>query len=185
MRKIETQNLVLAAMFFAIGLVLPFFIGQIPEVGKKLLPLHLPVFLCSLIVGWRYGLAVGFFLPLVRSLLFSMPPLYPNAVAMAFEMAAYGFFAGFLYQLLLGMKLHKVAALFSALIASMIIGRLVWGAVTYIMLQLDGSGFTFEAFLAGAVLNAVPGIILQIALIPALVLALDSIGIITAPRRGE
>lgn len=185
MRNIYVRKLVLAAMFFAIGLVLPFFIGQIPEISQKLLPLHLPVFLCSLIVGWRYGLAVGFFLPLVRSLLFSMPPLYPNAVAMAFEMAAYGFFAGFLYQLLLGMKLHKVAALFSALIASMIIGRLAWGAVTYIMLQIDGSGFTFEAFLAGAVLNAVPGIILQIVLIPTVILALDRAGVITAPAHGE
>ena len=49
------RNLLLAAMFLAIGLVLPFFTGQIKEIGNMLLPMHLPVFLCALICGWQYG----------------------------------------------------------------------------------------------------------------------------------
>ena len=61
-----TKKLTLAAMFFAIGIILPFFIGQIPLIGQMLLPMHIPVLLCGLIVGWQYGLATGFFLPLVR-----------------------------------------------------------------------------------------------------------------------
>ena len=55
-------------MFFAIGIVLPFATGQIPEIGNMLLPMHLPVFLCGFICGFKYGMAVGFTLPLMRSL---------------------------------------------------------------------------------------------------------------------
>ena len=93
----STKKLTLSAMFFAVGLILPFFIGQIPMIGQMLLPMHIPVLLCGLIVGWQYGLAVGFFLPLVRSVLFGMPAMFPNAVSMAFELATYGLVIGYLY----------------------------------------------------------------------------------------
>ena len=94
----KVKKVTLSGMLFAIGLILPFFIGQIPAVGKMLLPMHIPVLICGLILGWQYGLAVGFLLPLVRSVLFGMPVLYPNAIAMAFEMGTYGLVAGWLYS---------------------------------------------------------------------------------------
>ena len=37
------EKVTLSGMLFAIGLILPFFIGQIPAVGKMLLPMHIPV----------------------------------------------------------------------------------------------------------------------------------------------
>ena len=76
-RKQKLVTLVLAAMFLAIGIVLPFFTGQIPQIGSMLLPMHIPVLLCGLICGWRYGALVGFVLPLVRSLWLGMPPFSP------------------------------------------------------------------------------------------------------------
>ena len=118
------KNLSLAAMFLAIGLVLPFFTGQIPQVGSMMLPMHIPVLLCGLICGWKYGLMVGLVLPLLRSFLFGMPPLFPTAAAMAFELAAYGFVSGFLYN---RSKWKCIVALYRCLIAAMIIGRMVWG----------------------------------------------------------
>ena len=72
----KVKKVTLSGMLFAIGLILPFFIGQIPAVGKMILPMHIPVLICGLILGWQYGLAVGFLLPLVRSVLFGMPVLY-------------------------------------------------------------------------------------------------------------
>lgn len=164
------KNMALAALFLAIGLVLPFFTGQIPAVGKMLLPMHIPVLLCGLICGWQWGLGVGFILPLLRSLLFSMPAMYPTAAAMAFEMAAYGAVIGFLYA---RSKWQCVKALYKCLIPAMLAGRLVWGGVMFLILGLGGSTFTFEAFLAGAILNAVPGIVLQLVLIPAVMVLLD------------
>ena len=93
-----TKKLTLAAMFFAIGIILRFFIGQIPLIGQMLLPMHIPGLLCGLRVGWQLGLAVGFFLPLVRGMLFGMPALFPNGIGMAFEMATYGLVIGYLYS---------------------------------------------------------------------------------------
>jgi thiamine transporter ThiT len=163
-------KLALTAMFFALGLVLPFLTGQIPQIGSMLLPMHLPVFLCALICGWQYALPMAAALPLLRSLMFGMPPIYPTAVAMAFELATYAFVAGFIYS---RFKKQNILKVYISLIAAMIAGRVVWGVVQLILLGIKGSTFTFPAFLSGAFLNAFPGIILQLVLIPAIMLALD------------
>ena len=173
MRNERLRKLVLAALFFAIGLVLPFVTGQVPQIGAMLLPMHLPVFLCSLICGWQFGLPVGLLLPIVRSLLFSMPPLFPTAVAMSAELAAYGFFAGFFYKLFLNHGWKKLFAVFVSMILAMILGRLVWGGMMWLLLSVSGKGFTFEQFLAGAVINAIPGIAMQIVLVPTIMMTLD------------
>lgn len=168
-RTKSIQNLVLAALFLALGLMLPFLTGQIPEIGSMLLPMHLPILLCGLICGWKYGLAVGFIVPLLRSFLFTMPPMYPAAVAMAFELAAYGCIVGFLY----GHSRWKcVKAVYRSMIPAMIGGRVIWGVAMVILLGVRGGSFTLAAFLSGAFLNAIPGIILQLVLIPVLMVAL-------------
>ena len=95
--KTYIRKMVFSAMFLAIALLLPFLTGQIPEIGSMLLPLHLPALLCGFVCGWPWGLATGFLAPLLRSVLFGRPLLF-DAVAMAFELAAYGAAAGFLYR---------------------------------------------------------------------------------------
>ncbi len=161
-------------MLLAVGLVLPFFTGQIPQVGQMLLPMHIPVLLCGLICGWKYGLAVGLTLPILRSLLFGMPILYPMAVGMAFELAAYGGIAGFLYS---RSQWQCLKSLYRCLIPAMVLGRMVWGVAQVCMLGLGEQGFTWELFLAGALLNAIPGILLQLILIPAIMVALNRTGL--------
>ena len=162
-------NLVLAAMFMAIGIVLPFFTGQIPQIGSMLLPMHLPVLLCGLICGWQYGGLVGFLLPLVRSLWLGMPPIL-TAFAMAFELAAYGIIVGVLYH---HSKWKRVVSLYRSLIAAMIGGRIIWGVATVIITGVSGNSFTLGMFISGALLNAIPGIILQMVFVPAVMVALD------------
>lgn len=172
-------NLTLAAMFLAVGLVLPFFTGQIPRIGNMLLPMHIPVLLCGLICGWQYGLAVGFILPILRYVLFGMPVLFPTGAAMAFELAAYGFTAGFLYA---RSRWKCVIALYRSLIPAMIAGRLVWGIVQAVLLGMKKSVFTWQMFFAGAFFNAVPGIVLQLILIPAVMVALNRTGLVRFSR---
>ncbi len=172
------RKLTLSAMFIAIGLVLPFLTGQIPYIASMLLPMHIPVLLCGLICGWKYGLLVGFLLPLLRCGLFGMPALY-NAVAMAFELATYGLMTGFLYA---RSKWQCVRALYRCLISAMIAGRLVWGAVRVVLSGVAGQAFTWKLFIAGALLNAIPGIILQLVLIPAIMLALHKTGLVKFHR---
>ncbi len=164
------KNLTLSAMFLALGMVLPLLTGQIQQIGSMLLPMHIPVLLCGFICGWPYGLTVGFILPLLRSVTFGMPPMYPVAIAMAFELATYGFVSGLLYA---RARRQNVLTVFGCLILAMLAGRLVWGVAEIVLLGLRGNAFTWQAFLAGAVLNAIPGIVLQLVLIPAILFALQ------------
>lgn len=165
----NVKKLAVTAMLFAVGMVLPFFIGQIPAIGKMLLPMHIPVLLCGFIVGWQYGALIGFLLPIVRGLVFGMPPLYPNAIAMAFEMAAYGFVSGYLYS---HARWQCTKMLYISLVTAMLAGRLVWAFAEVILLGIGGNIFTWKMFAAGAFLNAIPGIIVQLTLIPLIMVAL-------------
>lgn len=168
--RLITLRLVLSGLLLAIGYVLPFATGQIKEIGNMLLPMHLPVFLCGLICGWKYGMAVGLILPVTRSLMFGMPSLYPTAVAMSAELMVYGLVVGLVYGLF---KRKSLTTVYISLLSAMMAGRLVWGIVQATLLGIGGTGFTLKAFLAGALLNAVPGIILQLILIPAVMLTLQ------------
>ena len=175
LKKLSVRNMTISAMFIALGIVLPFFTGQIPQIGNMLLPMHIPVFLCGLICGWRYGLAVGFILPLLRYVMFGMPVIYPTGIAMAFELGTYGLVSGMMYK---GSKWRCILSLYRSIIAAMITGRVVWGIAEIILLGINGNAFTAEMFIAGAFLNAVPGIILQLVVIPAVMLALNKTGLV-------
>ena len=173
--KVTTKNLTLAAMFLALALVLPFLTGQIPQIGSMLLPMHLPVLLCGFLCGWQWGLVVGFIAPLLRSLLFGMPPMVNVAIPMAFELAAYGAFTGLFYQWLetAGSKMKPVTRLYAVLVIAMLLGRVVWGIAKFAVMSLVTSGiFTLPMFFAGAFVTAWPGILVQLVLIPPIVLAL-------------
>lgn len=159
---------ILAAMFLALALALPFLTGQIPQVGSALCPMHIPVLLCGFFCGPWYALAVGLVAPLLRFALFGMPPPMPTGIAMCFELATYGFVSGLLYKLLPGKKVFT----YVTLIAAMLAGRIIWGIARVILAGLAQSEFAWTAFLSGAFVNAVPGIILHILLIPVLVIAL-------------
>lgn len=162
-------NLVLSAMFLAIALILPFLTGQIKDFGSMLLPMHIPVMLCGLVCGWQYGLTIGAIAPLLRSALFGMPVMFPSAIAMAFELATYGFVIGILFQ---KARWKCIKSLYRCLIISMVSGRVVWGIVQCILLGLGENGFTISMFVTSAIVKAIPGIILQLMLIPTVMLLL-------------
>ena len=168
-KQSHLRKMILSAAFLALAYIMPFLTGQIPEIGAMLCPLHIPVLLCGFICGWPWGLAVGFIAPLLRSFMLGMPPLFPKALCMAFELAAYGAVTGLMHRILP----RKKPYIYVSLLTAMIIGRLIWGAAMFTCLGLTGESFTFAAFLAGAVTNAIPGIIIQIVLIPVLVMLLD------------
>lgn len=165
----NVKKLAVTAMLFAVGIVLPFLTGQIPAVGKMLLPMHIPVLLCGFIVGWQYGAVIGFLLPIVRSILFGMPPMFPVAIAMAFEMATYGFVSGFLYS---HAKWQCTKMLYISLVSAMLAGRVVWALAEVVLLGIGGNMFTWKMFISGALLNAIPGIIVQLVFIPVIMVAL-------------
>lgn len=174
------KNMTLSAMFLAIGLVLPLFTGQIPQIGSMLLPMHIPVFLCGLICGWQYGAVVGFVLPLLRYTIFGMPVLFPTGIAMSMELLTYGLVSGLLYGI---SRWQCIVALYRCMIAAMLAGRVVWGIAQTFLLGVWGDGFTWQMFMAGAFLNAIPGIVLQLVLIPAIMVALNRTGLVPFHNR--
>lgn len=169
------RHLVYAAVCLALCMLLPFLTGQIPQIGSALSPMHIPVLLAGFLCGPWWAMAVGFVAPMLRHVWLGMPPLI-TAIAMSFELAAYGLFSGLLYRLLP----KKTVNIYVSLIGAMILGRIVWGIVMVVISGVSGSAFTWSAFIAGALLNAVPGIILHIVLIPILVMALKRAKVLDA-----
>lgn len=167
--KWNIQMLVTSAIALALCMVLPFLTGQLPQLGNALCPMHIPVLLCGFLCGPAYAAAVGAIAPLLRFALFGMPPIFPTGVAMCFELAAYGLLSSLIYRRLP----RRRSSIYIALIAAMIGGRLVWGAVRVVLLGVAGVPFTWAIFAAEAVINAVPGIIVHIVLIPVIVMALE------------
>ena len=156
--KFSVKNLVLGALFLALALVLPFFTGQIPQIGTMLCPMHLPILLAGFVCGGPVGAVVGFIAPLLRMVMFGMPPFYV-AIAMAFELLTYGLVSGIMYRKVF--KKQTVGTLYG--------------------IAADAGAFTFAAFISGALLNAIPGIVVQLILVPAVVVALQKAKLIEAP----
>ena len=171
--SLRVRRLTYAGLCLALALVLPFLTGQIPQVGSALCPMHIPVLLCGFLCGWPWGLAVGFIAPLLRSVLFGMPPMIPGAVAMAFELATYGAVAGFLYR-----KFPKtIPGIYASLVIAMIAGRIVWGIAKLILCRIMGTEFVYFASVADAFVTALLGIGVQLVLIPAIVYAMNKAGL--------
>ena len=176
------KNIALSAMFLAIGLLLPLLTGQVPQIGRMLLPMHIPVLLCGLICGWQYGGTVGFTLPFLRNVLFGMPPM-PGAISMAFELAIYGIVIGILYS---HSRRKCIFSLYRSMLVAMLAGRIVWGLAQTALLGIVGKGFTWQMFMAGAFFDAIPGILLQLTLIPAIMVVLNRAGLVRfSPKESQ
>ena len=172
-------RLVISALFLALALVLPLLTGQIKQIGNMLCPMHLPVLLCGYLCGPLWGMAVGAVAPLLRFVIFGMPTIMPSGLGMAAELAAYGLTIGLLRHWLEPLSRRnnagRVCSYYISLVGAMITGRLIWGLARYLLSGLSGSAFPLSAFWAGAVANAIPGIILQLILFPLAIPALEHI----------
>lgn len=169
MKNKNLLKMILAGLFLALSYVMPFLTGQIPEIGSMLCPMHIPVIICGFICGWQWGFTVGFIAPLFRSVTLGMPSMFPGAVCMAFELAAYGFVSGLTYKYLPKKKIF----IYLSLIIAMVAGRIIWGSAMLVCMGINGRSFTFTAFIAGAFTNAIPGIFVQLIIIPLLVMFVE------------
>ena len=171
----QVKRAMITAVCIALCVVLPMAFHAIANAGPIFLPMHIPVLLAGFLCGPWWAMVVGLVAPMLRHSLFLMPPLV-TAIAMSFELAAYGLFSGLLYRLLP----KKTVNIYVSLIGAMILGRIVWGIAMVVISGVTGSAFTWSAFMAGALLNAIPGIILHIVLIPILVMALKRAKVLDA-----
>ena len=170
----EIKNIVLSGLFLAIGIILPPLLGG-SVLGQVISPIHFPVLLCGLLLGWKYGLIVGIITPIFVSVMWGNLPMVPLALIMSVECAAYGFFSGFIFE---KVKLFRTAIgnLYFSLLISMIIGRIVYLLLFGIMLLAGFNGQPFGAYVTAVFVTSIPGIILQILTIPPIVLVIDNNG---------
>ncbi len=160
----NTKKLVLAALFIAIGVVLPQAFHAIPNAGSIFLPMHIPVLIAGFALGPVYGAVCGVLTPILSHLLFSMPPA-PMLAQMICELAAYGFLTGLLNKVFkAGSNIGKI---YVVLILSMLGGRLIYGLLNYFIFK--AGSYCLQMWLSAAFIKALPGIAIQLALIPILV----------------
>lgn len=172
--KKNSYSMVIAGLMLALCYILPNFTGNIPVIGSMMLPMHLPVFLCGFLAGPWWAALVGFVAPVSRSLLMTMPPM-SVAVPMGFEMAVYGAVSGVLFHLLEKKNLKMLPRIYISLVAAMVLGRAVYGTIKVFLTFGTGNIYTLSAFIAGTVTSGIPGIILQLLLVPAVVMAVEKV----------
>ncbi len=160
-------ELVISALCVALGVVLPVAFHGIPNAGSILLPMHIPVLLCGLLCGPAYGLACGILTPLMSSLITTMPPM-AMLPSMICELAVYGFVAGLL--ILLVRTGSQIANVYISLVGAMLVGRVVYGAVNALIFR--AGEYSMQMWLTASFVTALPGIVIQLVLLPLVVLAL-------------
>lgn len=180
MKKNQTKQMVLAALCVALGVVLPLAFHSIPNAGSIFLPMHIPVLLCGLLCGWPYGFACGILAPLLSSLCTSMPPI-AYLPSMLCELVTYGLVAGLLTQFVRTGK--RMLDIYIQLVGAMIAGRIVYGVLNALI--FSAGKYSFAIFVSGAFVTALPGIIIQLVLLPTIVLILEKAGIITKSSDAE
>lgn len=160
-------EMVIAALCIALGVVLPVAVHGIPNAGSVLLPMHLPVLLCGLLCGSAYGLACGVLTPLLSSLITSMPPaaMLPSMIC---ELAVYGLAAGLLIFLV--RTGSQTANVYISLVGAMLLGRVIYGAVNALIFR--AGEYSLQMWLTASFVTALPGIVIQLVLLPLIVLAL-------------
>ncbi|MBQ1287538.1 MAG: ECF transporter S component [Erysipelotrichaceae bacterium] len=163
----NTKKLVLTALSAAIGVVLPQAFHMIPNAGSVILPMHIPVLIAGFLVGPVYGLACGILTPLLSHLIFSMPPA-PVLPGMLCELAVYGLMSGLLNK---AVKMeNQLAKVYVVLIGAMLCGRITYGILNALIFR--AGSYSMQAWLSAAFVTAIPGIIIQLLLIPILVIRL-------------
>ncbi|MBR2615297.1 MAG: ECF transporter S component [Clostridia bacterium] len=169
-RTVDVRSIVYSAACLALCVVLPFLTGGSAALGTKFSPMHFPVLLCGFIAGPLWGGVVGGLAPFVRFLVAGAPAIYPMGIRMAAELCVYGIAAGLFYRYLP----KKPFGIYVSLICAQLFGRLAWGAVQFFLSVFDKSNsFYFEMIVAQTVTPALPGIVLQLILIPPIVIAMQ------------
>ena len=158
----NTNKLVKASIFLALGVLFPIVFHMFKLGGKMFLPMHIPVLLAGVYLNPIYGLIVGALTPLLSSVLTGMPILFPIAFIMTFELAAYGFFMSLFFNKL---KMNK----YISLIVTLIIGRAVAGLAVYLLVLNTQIKLKPLVYVKGSIVTGFPGIAIQLILIPILI----------------
>lgn len=166
MKLSYAKRLVLTGVCAALCVVLPMAFHTFPGGGNIFLPMHIPVLLCGLMCSWPYGLICGLLGPALSCMLTQMPPV-AFLPSMMVECAVYGCVAGAMMELVHTKKTYL--DLYISMATAMVLGRFIAGLVKAVILA---PGTPLFAWVTTSLVEGIPGIIIQLALIPTIVYAL-------------
>lgn len=166
MKLSNTKQIVLTGVCTALCVVLPMAFHTFPNGGSVFLPMHIPVLLCGLICSWPYGLICGLLGPALSCVLTSMPPI-AMLPSMMVECAVYGCAASITMKLVRTQKTYL--DLYISMTIAMVLGRFVAGLVKALILA---PGTPVFAWVSTSLVQGIPGIVIQLAVIPTIVYAL-------------
>ncbi len=165
--KLNVKTLTYSGLFVALGVLFPQIFHLFGGVGTIFLPMHIPVLLAGFFLGAVPAALSGFLTVILSASLTGMPPV-PVLYFMMVEVTAYGFLAGLFY------KKYKLNV-YVSLLLSMLLGRVALGVTVYILQPLLNLKLSPAVYMTNALVNGVPGIIIQLVFIPALVFALERV----------
>ncbi len=157
----KTRQMTYAALFLAVSVILPSIFHMSGIDGRIFLPMHLPILLSGFFISPGMAFVVGLLAPFLNTLVSGMPVLFPIAIIMSVELSVYGFVTA----LIAGSNRRMP---FAALVLAMVLGRLAAGITVYVLVALFGVTINPAIYLQGAVLTGIPGIVIQLILIPLL-----------------
>jgi len=167
MLKMKTKKLIITGLLLALGVLLARVLHMLPLPlpAKMFSPLHLPIFICAVVCGMKYGVACGLILPFLSFLISAMPPIYPAAVAMSIELMAYAVVTAAVLRVN-WIKANIAVKTFVAVLIAQIIGRAAGGLATAILLSFGGRPYLFATFVTAYFAETLPAIIIQLIIVP-------------------
>jgi len=173
-----TRKLVVTAMLIALCVVLPMAFHTIPRAGSILLPMHIPVLLAGLVCGWKFGLITGAVGPILSTMLTGMPPTMAIASLMSIELAVYGLVTGVMIYFV--RTRSATLDLYVSLVVAMLVGRIIAGFAQYIYFfggtyvnEVWTANYTMGLWASSYFVTSLPGLVIQLAFIPSVVMALE------------
>lgn len=157
----RSKKITLSAMFIAFGIILPMIFHTVNLAGQIFLPMHIPILISGFLLGPYYGATIGIITPILSSLMTGMPPLIPIMPIMSFELCAYGFLTGFIF--------NKTKKIYISLIGAMIGGRLFSVIGAYLVSVTVAPKVSPLMFVFGNLTTAIPGMLIQLIFIPILI----------------
>lgn len=167
----KTKKLIITALCVTLGVVIPQALHFIPKAGMILLPMHIPILLCGILCGPILGMACGVITPILSSFItgMPMPAFLPNMIV---ELLVYGLVAGLLYKII--RTKYYILNIYLSLIGSMVAGRIVYGILNALIFSVGK--YSISIWVTSMFITAIPGIVIQLILIPAIVVALKKAG---------
>jgi hypothetical protein len=168
LRFTDLGSYLFTVSFIALNIVVPWIFHQVHLAGPTFLPMQIFVLAGGLLFGWRAGLVIGLFTPIVSYAVSGMP--FPGIlVQTTMELSAYGLITGLLRE-------RFRMGVFVSLLGAMAGGRLVLLLAAAVIYLVSGASHNFAGpesnpFLVvwSAIWQGWPGILIQIISIPLII----------------